>query len=112
MIYMVEMAFRHPERLAEWHEWYLAHIDVLLTVPGFRASQRFEAVVDNPSPFLALHEVSGPELFESAAYRGRGGPASTGEWRNLQSNWHRNLLDGIETTPDVPPDAFVLLLRD
>jgi hypothetical protein len=112
MIYMVEMGFPHPERLAEWHDWYLAHIRVLLTVPGFRASQRFEAIVDNPSPYLALHEVSGPEMFESPAYRGRGGPTSVGEWHDLQTNWHRNLLDGIEHTPDVPADAYVLLLRD
>ena len=109
---MVEMGFPHPERLAEWHEWYLAHIRVLLTVPGFRASQRFEAMVDNPSPYLALHEVSGPGLFESAAYRDRGGPASVGDWRALQTNWHRNLLDGLDQTPDVPADRHVLLLRD
>jgi len=112
MLYMVEMGFPHPERLAEWHEWYLAHIRVLLTVPGFRASQRFAAIVDNPSPYLALHEVSGPELFDSAAYRGRGGPASVGDWRVLQTNWHRNLLDGLDETPDVPADRHVLLLRD
>jgi hypothetical protein len=112
MIYMVEMGFPHPERLAEWHDWYLAHIRVLLTVPGFRASQRFEAIVDNPSPYLALHEVSGPEMFESPTYRGRGGPTSVGEWHDLQTNWHRNLLDGLEHTPDVPADAHVLLLRD
>ena len=112
MLYMVEMDFRHPERLAEWHDWYLAHIRVLLTVPGFRASQRFQAIVDNPSPYLALHEVASGALFESAAYRSRGGPASTGEWRDLQSNWHRNLLDGIDETPEVPADACVLLLRN
>src|SRR5689334_16560967 len=112
MLYMVEMDFRHPEREAEWHGWYLAHIRVLLSVPGFRASQRFRAVVDNPSPFLALHEIESAALFESAAYRSRGGPGSTGEWRALQSNWHRNLLDGIDETPDVPADAHVLLLRE
>lgn len=112
MLYMVEMGFPHPERLAEWHAWYLAHIRVLLTVPGFHASQRFEAVVENPSPYLALHEVVGPELFESAAYRGRGGPASVGEWHDLQTNWHRNLLAGIDEIPEVPPDRYVLLLRD
>jgi hypothetical protein len=112
MIYMVEMAFPHPARLAEWHHWYLAHIRVLLTVPGFRASQRFEAIVDNPSPYLALHEVSGPEMFESPAYRGRGGPTSVGEWHDLQTNWHRNLLDGLKNTPDVPADAHLLMLRD
>ncbi len=112
MIYMVEMDLPHPEREAEWHEWYLAHIRVLLTVPGFRASQRFQAVVPTPSPYLALHEVASAALFESAAYRSRGGPASTGEWRALQTNWHRNLLDGLEETPDVPADAHVLLLHE
>ena len=24
MIYLVEMDFPHPERLREWHDWYLA----------------------------------------------------------------------------------------
>ena len=112
MIYMVEMDFPHPERLQEWHDWYLAHIRILLTVPGFRASQRFEAVVDTPSRYLALHEVASAALFESEAYRSRGGPASTGEWRQLQTNWHRNLLDGLDKTPDVPTGAYLLLLRD
>ena len=112
MIYMVEMGFPHPERLAEWHDWYMNHIRVLLTVPGFRASQRFEAVVDNPSPYLALHEVASAELFQSDAYRNRGGPTSVGEWRPLQTNWHRNLLDGLAETPEVAADAHLLLLRD
>ena len=66
MIYMVEMDFRHPERQAEWHSWYLAHIRVLQTVPGFRASQRFQAIAPTPSPYLALHEVASPQVFESA----------------------------------------------
>src|SRR5712691_5948146 len=79
MIYLVEMDFPYPERLQEWHAWYLAHIRILLTVPGFRASQRFEAVVDTPSRYLALHEVASGAPFESEAYRSRGGPASTGE---------------------------------
>ena len=112
MIYMVEMEFPHPDREAEWHEWYLAHIRVLLTVPGFRASQRFKAVVTTPSPYLALHEVTSAALFESPIYRARGGPASTGEWRALQTNWHRNLLDGIEETPEVPAEAHLVVLRD
>src|ERR1041384_7283802 len=78
MIYMVEMDFPHPERLAEWHAWYLAHVRVLQTVPGFRASQRFQAITETPSPYLALHEVASPAVFESPEYRARGGPASTG----------------------------------
>ena len=105
MIYMVEMDFPHPERLQEWHAWYLAHIRVLLSVPGFRASQRFQAILPTAAPYLALHEVSGPEMFESAAYRDRGGPGSTGEWRELQTNWRRNLLDGVDETRTCSPTA-------
>src|SRR5947207_2105092 len=112
MIYMVEMDFPHPEREAEWHAWYLAHIRVLLSVPGFRASQRFKAITATPSPYLALHEVASPALFDSETYRSRGGPASVGEWRALQTNWHRNLLDGIEESPEVPADGHLLVLRD
>jgi hypothetical protein len=112
MIYMVEMDFPHPERLAEWHEWYLAHVRVLQTVPGFRASQRFQAITETPSPYLALHEVASPAVFESPEYRARGGPASTGEWRALQTNWHRNLLGGLDETPEVPLDRFLVVLRD
>ncbi|MBV9828581.1 MAG: hypothetical protein JO001_23375 [Alphaproteobacteria bacterium] len=112
MIYMVEMDFPHPEREAAWHEWYLAHIRVLLTVPGFRASQRFRAVSPMPAPYLALHEVESAALFDSADYRSRGGPASTGEWRDLHTNWQRNLLDGLDETPEVSPDAHLLLVRD
>jgi hypothetical protein len=112
MIYMVEMDFPHPEREAEWHAWYLAHIRVLLTVPGFRASQRFKAITATPSPYLALHEVASAALFESPAYRDRGGPESTGEWRALQTDWHRNLLEGIAKTPEVPAEAHLLLMRD
>ena len=82
------------------------------TVPGFRASQRFQAVVAAAAPYLALHEVSGPEMFEDPVYRSRGGPASTGEWRQLQTNWRRNLLEGLDETPDVPADRHVLLLDE
>ena len=85
---------------------------MLLTVPGFRASQRFKAIVATPSPYLALHEVASAALFESPTYRARGGPASTGEWRALQTNWHRNLLDGVEESPEVPGEAHLLVLRE
>src|SRR5690242_7943773 len=112
MIYMVEMDFPHPERLAEWHAWYLAHVRVLQRVPGFRASQRFQAITETPSPYLALHEVASPAVFECPEYRARGGPASVGQWRSLQTNWHRNLLDGLDETPEVPPDRFLAVLRD
>jgi hypothetical protein len=75
MIYMVEMDMNLGDREAEWHDWYIAHIKVLLTVPGFRASQRFKSLLPAPAPYLALHHVDSGAVFESPEYRAKGGPA-------------------------------------
>lgn len=113
MIYMVEMEFRNPAREHDWHAWYLEHVARLIrNVPGFRASQRFRAITATASPWLALHDVASPEVFESAAYKANGGPASTGEWQKEHTNWRRNLLAGIEATPDVALDAHLAVAED
>jgi hypothetical protein len=110
MIYMVEMDFRNPAREHDWHTWYLDHVTRLIrNVPGFRATQRFRAITATPSPWLALHEVASPAVFESAAYKVNGGPASTGEWQMEHTNWRRNLLGGIEATPNVAMDEHLLV---
>src|ERR1700722_20972454 len=102
MIYMVEMDMRLDDREAEWHEWYLAHIKILLSVPGFRASQRFQSILPAPAPYLALHQVDSGALFDSPEYRSRGGPRSTGEWRGRPFNLGRNLVDGPARAPRPP----------
>jgi hypothetical protein len=110
MIYAVEMDFRNPAREADWHAWYLEHVTRLIRdVPGFRATQRFRALTATPSPWLALHDVASPGVFESAAYKASGGPASTGEWKNEHTNWHRNLYAGVDATPAVAPDGHLIL---
>jgi hypothetical protein len=109
---MVEMDMRLGDREAEWHEWYAAHIKVLLSVPGFRASQRFKSVLPAPAPYLALHQVDSGAIFDSPEYKARGGPASTGAWRELHLNWRRNLLDGIAVSPEVPAGAHLLRLEN
>jgi hypothetical protein len=112
VIYMVEMSLDAPQRAAEWHEWYLRHIRTLLTVPGFRASQRFESVVATLSPFVALHEVASASVLESPAYHAVGGRVKTGEWQHLMSSWHRNLLEGLDETPEVPSDGYLLVIDE
>lgn len=110
MIYMVEMDFRDAARAHDWHTYYLLHVTRLIRrVPGFRATQRFRALTPTPSPWLALHEVEGPDVFESPEYKAVGGPASTGEWKDRQPNWYRNLFDGCDCIPAVPLDAHLLL---
>lgn len=110
MIYVVEMDFRNAEREHDWHTWYLMHVTHLVrTVPGFTATQRFRCLTPTPSPWLALHEVAGPEVFESKEYKSGGGPASTGEWKDQHTNWYRNLFDGAKRTPDIAFDQHLLM---
>ena len=114
MIYMVEMALDDSAlgRRAEWEAWYLAHQKMLLTIPGITASQRFESIEPADSPFVALHEVSGPEVFESEAYRAKAGPVNTHEWRAKMYNWHRNLFTGLDRTPDVAPNQWLAVIEE
>jgi hypothetical protein len=112
MIYMVEMGLIDLHRRAEWDVWYLEHMKTLISIPGIQATQRFEALAPHPSPFVALHQVTGPEVFTSDAYRANAGPSGTGEWRSRMNNWHRNVLAGVDATPDVPMDGALIVVED
>jgi hypothetical protein len=108
---MVEMALLDTPRRAEWDAWYVAHQHRLLSIPGFRASQRFETIHAAESPFVALHEVDSGDIFTSPAYRAKAGPSNTGEWQTKMGNWHRNLF-AAEHTPDVSPSARLIIVED
>ena len=88
---MVEMALLDLAQRAEWDAWYVAHQHRLLSIPGFRASQPFEAIHAATSPFVAIHEVDSPDVFTSASYRAQAGPTNTGPWRQKMGT-------GIETS--------------
>jgi hypothetical protein len=51
-------------------------------------------------------------VFESAIYKQRGGRASNGAWQKDMINWHRNLYSGLEATPEVADDAFLLFIDE
>jgi hypothetical protein len=112
MIYMVEMALIDLDRRVDWDAWYLAHMKKLISIPGIQATQRFEALAPHPSPFIALHQVTGPEVFTSDAYRAKAGPGGTGEWQSRMNNWHRNVLAGVDTAPDVPMEGALVVVED
>lgn len=111
MIYMVEMALLDMARRVEWDAWYVEHQHRLLSIPGFRASQRFECIRPVPAPFVALHEVDTAEVFTSPAYRAKAGPSNTGEWQARMGNWHRNLFAGLDHTPEVSDDQRLLVVE-
>ena len=112
MLYMVEMELPDRSREADWHDWYVNHIRKLLTVDGYHASQRFEALTARAAPFLAIHDVVGPELFEGTGYRSVGGPSGTGEWRDVMTNWSRNLFEGCAAMPEVGADEKLVIIDD
>ena len=111
MIYMVEMALLDTARRAEWDTWYASHQHRLLSIPGFRASQRFEAIHPAPSPFVALHQVDSADIFTGPTYKAKAGPTNTGEWQSKMNNWHRNLF-AMDRSPDVPMDARLVVVED
>lgn len=110
MLYMVEMNFTTTAREREWNEWYARHIRMLLSIPGIHAAQRLRAEGDARSPYLAIYEVDGPQVFQSEEYLARAGRGSTGEWRELMSDWHRNVFDGMERLPEVPSGSALLVV--
>ena len=112
MIYMVEMALIDLSRRVEWDAWYLSHMKLLISIPGIQATQRFEALSPHPSPFVALHQVTGPDVFTSDAYRAKAGPGGTGVWKDRMNNWHRNVLTGLDETPEVPLDGALVVVED
>jgi hypothetical protein len=109
MLYVVEMDFIQPARQAQWDAWYMEHLDILLSVPGFHTAQRFLCSTPWPAPYLAVYTVDSPEVFESASYRARGGRDSTGEWKPLMVNWDRNVFAGIDRAPAVAQGQLLLL---
>ena len=102
MIYMVQHTFSLPELEDEWNTWYFAYLDVLLSLPGFRSAQRFRVPATKPPRYMAMYTVSGPEVFESAAYRNAGGGGSRSvRFRPAYQAWVRNLFADIDQAPAV-----------
>ena len=88
---------------------YVAHQHRLLSIPGFRASQRFETIHTVESPFVALHEV---ELAGTRAspFSCKGGPNNTGEWQARMGRTLQPLRRG--PTPVVPMDARLVVVEE
>ena len=112
MIYMVEMNLIDLSGRSAWDNWYLEHTRMLLSFPGFHATQRFECIHEAKAPFVALHHVDGIDFFNSHSYKNKAGPSGTGVWRNKMNNWNRNLFDGLETTPNVKEKELLVLIED
>ena len=111
MIYMVEMALLATERRDGMGDLVCRAPASAADHPRHSCSQRFECIHPAASPFVALHEVVGPQVFTSDAYRDQRRPSNTGEWQDKMGNWHRNVFRGLDHTPDVAMDARLVLVE-
>ena len=111
MIYTVECAFTDPAQEAAWNAYYDGEkLDSLLSVPGFRASQRFHAVMNTPAPYFAVHSLRDERVLGDT-YKGVGGGAFGG-WDGLVTNWRRNLFTGMDMAPEVPDGSCLVVLDE
>jgi hypothetical protein len=109
MIYMVEHTFSLPELEDEWNSWYSGNLRVLLSVPGIDSAQRFRVPATTPPRYMAMYTLSGPEVFDSAAYRDAGGGgANSVRFRPAYQVWVRNFFAGIDEAPEVGAGQYLV----
>jgi len=109
MIFMSQSAIVDASREAQWDQWYLEHLQVMLTVPGVASAQRFKTSSQTYPRSLALYTFSSADIFKDAYYLGIRGQ---GEWVPLidKRSHHRNLFAGMQAAPDVGSDACLLVV--
>lgn len=107
MLYMVECRFTDPAREDAWNEWYSGErLGELLSVPGFRTSQRFKAVTRPPTYYLTVHSIDSLAVFRSAQYKAIGGGAFAG-YQAYITDWKRGFFEGIDLAPAVALDEYL-----
>jgi hypothetical protein len=76
-----------PDRESEFNRWYEEeHIRERLSIPGFLRARRFVAVEGRPK-YLALYDLSSPEVLQSEEYHRRRNEGAT-EWtRRMESEF-------------------------
>lgn len=110
MIFMSQSGITEPGRERDWDQWYLDHLNIMVSVPGISSAQRFKTSTPGHSPSLAMYSVASANVFQDPYYLGVRG---MGEWLDLidRQHYRRNLFEGLDRAPDVPEER-VLLVAD
>ncbi len=104
MFYIVECSYNDPASEAEWNHFYSQEkLPALISVSGFRASQRFRAVQAGCPAYLAIHTVGGADVLSSQDYWLKGG-GNFARWQPYITDWHRNLYQCADPAPAVSPE--------
>jgi len=110
VIFMSQSGLTDLSREGDWDAWYVEHLRIMLTVPGVSSTQRFKTDAPGHSPSLAMYSFASAAVFQDPYYLSVRG---MGEWLPLIARQHyrRNLFEGLDAAPDVPPDR-VLIVAD
>lgn len=109
MIYTVECSFADPRSEAEWNDFYsLRKLPALISVAGFRTSQRFKSLSDGCPLYLAVHTIDDLDVLTGEEYRRKGG-GNFARWQQHITDWHRNLYSDIGLAPAVDADELLAL---
>lgn len=109
MIYTVECSFTDPISEAEWNDFYsLEKLPALISVTGFRTSQRFKALSKDCPIYLAVHTIENLDVLTGEEYLQKGG-GNFARWQQYITDWHRNLYSDIGLAPAVNADELLVL---
>ena len=109
MIYTVECSFADPHSEAEWNDFYsLEKLPALISVSGFRTSQRFKSLSEGCPLYLAVHTIDGLEVLTGDEYRQKGG-GNFARWQQHITDWHRNLYSDIGLAPAINANELLVL---
>ena len=109
MLYIVECSYADPESEAGWNRFYSQHkLPALVSVSGFRASQRFRALSSGCPAYLAIHTIQDADTLASEEYRHKGG-GNFARWQAHIRDWRRNLYRYSGVFPAVAEGDVLLL---
>lgn len=109
MFYIVECSYNDPCSERKWNTFYSEKkLPALLSVNGFRTSQRFKALSTGCPVYLAWHTVRNADVLTSDDYRLKGG-GNFAAWQPHITDWHRNLYSGANSAPDISAQEILLL---
>ncbi|PVZ13684.1 MULTISPECIES: sugar ABC transporter [unclassified Pseudomonas] len=109
MIYTVECNYADPLSEAQWNDFYsLVKLPALISVSGFRSSQRFKALSGTGPAYLAVHSVDTLAVLQSDEYRHKGG-GNFSRWQAHITNWQRNLYAGQDRAKAVTADERLVV---
>lgn len=110
MIYMVDHVYTDPRTEPAWHAWYAEYLKKLVAVPGIHTAQRFRAIGEAPSRYLAMYSIDSLDVYTSDAYRGMGGGGSRSAlFHPAYALWTRNVFEGAARAPSLGAGSRIVV---